>query len=181
LASKTTSEYREVIRVCKEVFQKKTSDYGTSWRILRLPSITDQIMIKAQRVRSIQEKGVQKVAEGIESEFIGMVNYCIIAMMQMNMGDDIGEELTLADVEPAYDKTVDETMGLLKNKNHDYDEAWRSMRISSMTDIVLMKIKRLKQIEDTEGVTLISEGVRANYQDIMNYAIFCLIMLNEKQ
>jgi hypothetical protein len=178
LVSKTIGEYKQVISACKEVFKKKTKDYGTAWRILRLPSITDQIFIKAQRIRSIQEKGQQKVDDDIINEFIGIVNYCVIAMIQMDLAEDSALEITYEEVGPLYDKAVEETINLLLDKNHDYDEAWREMRVNSITDIILMKILRVKQIENNEGKTLISEGVRANYQDMINYAIFCLIKLN---
>jgi len=178
LASKTIGEYKEVIRACKEVFEKKTRDYGTAWRILRLPSITDQIMIKAQRIRSIQEKGFQKVDDGIANEFLGIVNYCIMAIIQMELPIDSSLEMKFEEIEPLYDRVVSDTLSLHKDKNHDYDEAWREMRVSSMTDIILMKILRVKQIEDNEGKTIISEGIKANYQDMMNYAVFCLIKLN---
>lgn len=174
----TRSEYKEVIKACKEVFEKKTRDYGTAWRILRLPSITDQIMIKAHRIRSIQEKGMQKIEDGIPGEFIGIINYCIMAIMQIELSDQSPVEMTFEDIEPHYEKVVNETSSLHEDKNHDYGEAWRQMRISSMTDIILMKIMRVKQIEDNEGATLISEGVKANYQDMMNYAVFCLIKMN---
>ncbi len=177
MASKTISEYREVIKSCKEVFEKKTRDYGTAWRILRLPSITDQIMIKAQRIRSIQEKGVQKINEDISNEFLGIVNYCVMAIMQMEIKPGASHELKFEEIEPLYDKVISDTMSLHEDKNHDYDEAWRGMRISSMTDIILMKILRVKQIEDNEGKTVVSEGIKANYQDMMNYAVFCLIKL----
>lgn len=178
MASKTISEYKEVIKACKEVFEKKTRDYGTAWRILRLPSITDQIMIKAQRIRSIQEKGIQKVDDDIPNEFVGIVNYCIMAIVQMELPIETSWELKFEEIEPLYDKAVHETISLHKDKNHDYDEAWREMRVSSMTDIILMKILRVKQIEDNQGKTIISEGIKANYQDMMNYAVFCLIKLN---
>ena len=178
MAANTISEYKEVIRVCKEVFEKKTRDYGTAWRILRLPSITDQIMIKAQRIRSIQEKGVQRVDDGIPGEFIGIINYCIMAIMQIELSDQLSVDMVFDEIEPLYDSVVNETIALHENKNHDYGEAWRQMRVSSMTDIILMKIMRVKQIEDNDGATLISEGVKANYQDMMNYAVFCLIKLN---
>lgn len=153
-------------------------DYGTAWRVLRLPSITDQIFIKAQRIRSIQEKGQQKVDDDIVSEFVGIINYCIIAMIQISLGEDIDEQVPLGKLEKLYDQSAQETLSLLENKNHDYDEAWKDMRISSITDIILMKIYRVKQIEDNRGKTLISEGVKANYQDMLNYAVFCLIKLN---
>ena len=178
MASKTISEYKEVIKACKEVFEKKTRDYGTAWRILRLPSITDQIMIKAQRIRSIQEKGIQKVDDGIPSEFLGIVNYCIMAILQLELPEETSLEMDFEEIGPLYDKTVNETILLHEDKNHDYDEAWREMRVSSMTDIILMKILRVKQIEDNEGKTIVSEGIKANYQDMMNYAVFCLIKLN---
>jgi len=181
LANKTISEYKEVIKVCKEVFHKKTRDYGTAWRVLRLPSITDQIMIKAQRIRSIQEKGIQKIEDSVNGEFIGIVNYCIIAIMQLELEKKPSADFSLNEIENMYDEVVDKTISLHENKNHDYGEAWREMRISSMTDIILMKILRIKQIEDNQGLTIASEGVEANYQDMMNYAIFCLIKINEQQ
>ena len=174
----TIDEYKEVIKACKEVFVKKTMDYGTAWRILRLPSITDQIFIKAQRIRSIQEKGQQKVDDDIRSEFIGIINYCIIGMIQIELSDNLEENIPTEELIKLYDMAVDDTVRLLENKNHDYDEAWREMRISSITDIILMKIFRVKQIEDNKGKTLISEGIKANYQDMMNYSVFCLIKLN---
>ncbi len=180
LANKTISEYKEVIKACKEVFEKKTHDYGTAWRVLRLPSITDQIMIKAQRIRSIQEKGIQKVDEDISNEFVGIVNYCIMAMMQMELHVELSFEMEFSEIEPLYDKMVEDTISLHENKNHDYDEAWREMRISSMTDIIMMKILRVKQIEDNKGKTIASEGIKANYQDMMNYAVFCLIKLKSQ-
>ena len=176
--SNTIDEYKEVIRACKEVFVKKTKDYGTAWRILRLPSITDQIFIKAQRIRSIQEKGLQKVDDDIKSEFIGIVNYCIIAMIQIELSDNQEENIPTDQLIRLYDESVNDTIKLLEDKNHDYDEAWKEMRVSSITDIILMKIFRVKQIEDNQGKTLISEGVKANYQDMMNYSVFCLIKLN---
>ncbi len=177
MAHQTVSEYTQVIKACKDVFEKKTKDYGTAWRILRLPSITDQIYIKAQRIRSIQEKGVQMVEEDVSSEFIGMINYCIIALMQLELEKDAGLDVPVEILIPLYDKIADDTQTLLSNKNHDYGEAWREMRISSITDIILMKLLRVKQIEDNKGKTLISEGIGANYQDIINYAVFCLIKM----
>jgi hypothetical protein len=179
MVEKTTIEYRNVISSCKTLFEKKTRDYGTAWRILRLPSITDQIFIKAQRIRSIQDKGVQKVNDPIKDEFVGIINYCIIALIQMKLGDKYPNEISFEELEPYYNDAVNETMALLENKNHDYDEAWRDMRVTSITDIILMKLLRVKQIEDNEGKTLVSEGVKANYQDMINYAVFALIKLNE--
>jgi len=180
LVNQTIDQYKEVIGKCKEVFTKKTKDYGTAWRILRVTSITDQIYIKAQRIRSIQMKGAQKVEEGMVPEFIGIINYCVMALIQIELDEDAPLELDFAALEPMYDGQVQEVIDLLDKKNHDYDEAWREMRVSSITDIILMKLLRVKQIEDNQGVTLISEGVRANYQDIINYAVFSLILLNEK-
>jgi len=180
MIEKTTTEYKQVIATCKALFAKKTRDYGTAWRILRLPSITDQIFIKAQRIRSIQEKGVQKVDDPITDEFIGIINYCAIALMQIELADSSKTEMTFEELEPLYTKVVDETFALQLDKNHDYGEAWRDMRVSSITDIILMKLLRVKQIEDNEGKTLVSEGVRANYQDMINYAVFAMILLVEK-
>ena len=181
MEEQTESEYKEVIDACKGLFEQKTKDYGTAWRILRLPSITDQILIKAQRIRSIQEKGVQKVDEGIQGEFVAIVNYCIIAMIQQRLGEDERTEIPAEEAIAFYDEIADETRELLLNKNHDYGEAWRDMRISSITDIILMKLFRVKQIEDNKGKTLVSEGVKANYQDMINYAVFCLIKLKDKK
>lgn len=176
---KTTHEYKEVIATCKELFARKTQDYGTAWRVLRLPSITDQILIKAQRIRSIQEKGVQKVDDTVNDEFIGIINYCVIAMIQLQLKDSDTLEMNFKELEPLYDQAVTETFELLQNKNHDYDEAWREMRVSSMTDIILMKLLRVKQIENNDGKLLASEGVKANYQDMINYAVFCMIKLSK--
>ena len=165
-----------MIATCKSLFEKKTRDYGTAWRILRLSSITDQIFIKAQRIRSIQEKGAQKVDDPIQDEFIGIINYCIMALMQVKLKDNTSLELSFEELEPIYDHVVNETFELLENKNHDYGEAWREMRVTSITDIILMKLLRVKQIEDNQGRTLISEGVKANYQDMINYAVFAMIL-----
>ncbi|MFN3997922.1 DUF1599 domain-containing protein [Algoriphagus sp.] len=175
METKTTNEYTQVIARCKELFRKKTLDYGTAWRILRLPSITDQIFIKAQRIRSIQENGSQKVDDPILDEFVGIINYCLIALIQISLKQDEGMEIPYSELEPVYDKWVNSTRGLLENKNHDYGEAWRNMRVSSMTDIILMKLLRVKQIEDNQGKTIVSEGIEANYQDMINYSVFCLI------
>ncbi len=175
----TLEQYQAVIATCSSLFEKKTKDYGTAWRILRLPSITDQIFIKANRIRSIQEKGQQKVADDIQSEFIGIINYCVIALMQSNWQGDKRMELPVEEVMAAYRQVIGNTITLLENKNHDYDEAWRLMRVSSITDIILMKLLRVKQIENNEGKTLVSEGVGANYQDMINYAVFALILMTE--
>jgi hypothetical protein len=163
------------------LFLEKTKDYGTAWRVLRLPSVTDQLLIKAQRIRSIQEKGTQLVEDNIEGEFIGLVNYSIIALLQLHLPKDSDTELAIEHVQHLYTEEAKTTFDLLTRKNHDYNEAWRSMRITSMTDIILMKLLRIKQIEDNEGKTLVSEGIDANYRDIINYAIFCLIKMHETQ
>jgi hypothetical protein len=180
MMEKTLAEYREVMRTCQTLFANKTRDYGTAWRVLRLPSITDQIFIKAQRIRSIQEKGVQKVADPVKDEFIGIINYCLIALIQIKLEGKTTLEMTYEELKPLYEQAVDETIALMQNKNHDYGEAWRDMRVSSITDIILMKLLRVKQIENNEGKTLVSEGVKANYQDMINYAVFAMIKLNEK-
>lgn len=179
MANNTEQQFKEVVEKCKDIFEKKTKDYGTAWRILRLPSITDQIFIKAQRIRSIQEKGTQKVEESIDGEFIAIINYCVMALIQIELHNDEELELPTDRVMSLYNKYIDDTRKLLLNKNHDYGEAWRDMRVSSMTDIILMKLFRTKQIEDNQGQTLISEGVDANYQDMINYSVFCLIKLSE--
>ena len=178
MKTQTYQEYNRVIQACKDIFVKKTQDYGTAWRILRLPSLTDQLYIKAQRIRSIQEKGTQHVEDSVAGEFVGIIDYCIIAIMQLELPPEAPLELPMAELEPHYDRIAEETLNLLKNKNHDYGEAWREMRISSITDIILMKLLRVKQIEDNHGKTVISEGVSANYQDMINYSVFCLIKMN---
>ena len=180
MAIDTSNEYDSVIAVCKSLFLKKTKDYGTAWRILRLSSITDQLFIKAQRIRTLEEKKISKVGEGIISEYIGIINYCVIAMMQLNLNEDDPNELELSLVETLFDQKVKETKELMFAKNHDYGEAWRDMRISSLTDLILMKVFRVKQIEDNLGATLASEGVNANYQDMLNYAVFALIKMDVK-
>jgi len=173
----TTTEYNNVIKHCKDLFLKKTKDYGTAWRIMRPPSITDQIYIKAQRIRTLEVKKVSKVGEDILGEYIGIVNYCVIAMMQLALPEEAEENLGYDIVDKQYSEKVDETRDLMFAKNHDYGEAWREMRISSLTDLILMKIHRVKQIEDNGGQTLVSEGLKANYQDMLNYAVFALIKL----
>ncbi len=178
MIEKTSEEYNAVISTCKTLFEKKTRDYGTAaWRVFRLPSITDQILIKAQRIRSIQEKGVQRVEDSVEDEFIGIINYCIIAMMQIRLDTSADMDLKFETAQAYYDEAVNETFSLLQNKNHDYNEAWRNMRVTSITDIILMKLLRVKQIEDNQGKTIVSEGVKANYQDMINYAVFAMILM----
>lgn len=180
MAANTSQEFDSVIAVCKSLFLKKTKDYGTAWRILRLSSITDQLFIKAQRIRTLEEKKISMVGEGIIPEYIGIINYCVIAMMQQEMGEDDPQELNVDMVETLFDQKVRETKELMMAKNHDYGEAWRDMRVSSLTDLILMKIFRVKQIEDNLGETVVSEGVIANYQDMLNYAVFALIRLAVK-
>lgn len=177
----TVAQFHQVISTCKDIFEKKTKDYGTAWRILRLPSITDQIFIKAKRIRSIQEKGSQLVDEGVDGEFVAIINYCVMALIQLELTEDDEIEMPTEEVVNLYDKYIQETLDLLTKKNHDYGEAWRDLRVSSMTDIILMKLFRTKQIEGNDGKTLISEGVDANYQDMINYAVFCLIKLEEEK
>jgi hypothetical protein len=178
---KTEQEYKEIISLCFDIFSKKNKDYGTSWRILRLPSITDQIFIKAQRIRTIQENGFSKVDEGQSSEFIGIINYCVMALIQIKIDQNHSLEINIEELQLLYNEQMNEVIELLFNKNHDYGEAWRDMRISSMTDIILMKLFRIKQIEDNEGKTIISEGIKSGYQDIINYAVFCMIKLHSNQ
>jgi hypothetical protein len=175
----TPRQFEQAIALCKDVFVNKMKDYGSSWRILRAPSLTDQIFIKANRIRSIEQKGVQKIAEGIRPEFIGIVNYSVIALVQLELGTDGDLELNKEMALKLYDKHIRSARELMEAKNHDYDEAWRSMRISSITDIILMKLMRIRQIEGREGETLVSEGVDANYRDIINYALFALIKLEQ--
>ena len=179
LETSTINDYKKIINICKDIYLKKSKDYGSAWRIQRVTSLTDQIFIKAQRIRSVQEKNTMKVNEDIENEFIGIINYCIMAIIQLEYKDD-EIEINLNKLEELYDIYSEDTMNLLANKNHDYDEAWKEMRISSMTDIILMKLYRTKQIESNDGKTLISEGVKANYQDIINYSVFCLIKILNK-
>ncbi len=174
---KTNQQYDQVISVCRELFSKKMSDYGTAWRILRPQSLTDQIYIKAQRIRSIEEKGVSRVDEGIRPEFIGIINYCIMGLIQLELGPS-DEELPAHETLELYDGYFQQAKKLMMDKNHDYGEAWRNMRISSYTDLILMKIKRTKQIEDNLGKTLVSEGIDANYMDMINYAVFALIKID---
>ena len=177
---KTLQEFQDVVARCRDLFIKKTTDYGTAWRILRPSSITDQLYIKALRIRSIEEKGAQRVADSVESEFVGLVNYCVLALIQLlDLRADAPLELSPAEVSRWYDHEIQENIRLLQAKNHDYDEAWRLMRVSSMTDLILQKLLRIKQIEDNAGKTLVSEGLEANYRDIINYAVFALIRLTE--
>ena len=178
MESHAFTTYDQVIQACQVVFEKKTRDYGTAWRILRLPTITDQLMIKAQRIRTIQEKGKQCIADGIAAELMGIINYSIIALIQIDLPQAYPLEMAYEDLEPRYEAVVQQTKTLLDAKNHDYGEAWKGMRLSSIIDIILMKLLRVKRIEDNQGNTLVSEGVAANYQDILNYAVFSLLKLS---
>jgi hypothetical protein len=173
----TSEQYTKVISSCKEIYVKKTKDYGTAWRILRPSSLTDQIFIKAQRIRTIQETGNNLVGESISGEFEAIVNYCIMALIQLEYTSD-NLELDEKEAVMLYDQYANQAFELMKKKNHDYGEAWRDMRVSSLTDLILMKILRVKQIEDNQGKTLISEGIDANYYDMLNYAVFSLIHLS---
>ncbi len=177
----TSEQYNEVIKICRDLFQKKMKDYGSAWRILRLPSLTDQIFIKAQRIRSLQQNSVRKVDEGEASEFIGIINYSIMALIQLELGVVEQPDLQLEKAVALYDKHISETKTLMENKNHDYGEAWRDMRVSSLTDLILQKLLRVKQIEDNKGKTIVSEGIDANYQDMVNYAVFAMIHINENK
>jgi hypothetical protein len=178
--NQTATEYTNVITICRDIFLKKTKDYGTAWRILRPSSLTDQLFIKAQRIRTLQETGESKVGEDIPGEFIAIVNYCIMALIQLNEVELKDTELKADQALQLYDKYAGEAYELMRKKNHDYGEAWRDMRVSSLTDLILMKILRVKQIEDNKGKTLISEGIDANYFDMLNYAVFSLIHLEVK-
>jgi len=185
----TRQEIEREAAICRTLFEKKTRDYGTSWRVLRLPSLTDQIFIKASRIRSVQESGENRVGDDLRDEFVAMVNYAVMALIQgeLEYGKrDAGrkeelQELPLDEAMGLYDKHLGRTIELMMAKNHDYGEAWRQMRVSSMVDLILMKLRRIKQIEDNQGVTLVSEGVEGGYMDIVNYSLFCLVRLNENE
>ena len=174
---KTTTQFDDIIIMCKDIFLKKNKDYGTAWRILRSSSLTDQLFIKANRIRTIQELEKSRVAEGISPEFIGIVNYSIMALIQLELRDDDRMELENLEIEDLFNKYALMAKDLMLDKNHDYGEAWRDMRVSSLCDLILMKILRVKQIEDNDGKTIISEGLDANYLDMLNYAVFALIKL----
>jgi len=172
---KTTLEYTNIINLCRDIFEKKTKDYGTSWRILRPSSLTDQIFIKAQRIRTVQETGENKVGETFEDAFMAIVNYCIMAIFQLRKDSGFNEQLTLEEAMNVYKEISTEAFELMKKKNHDYGEAWRDMRVTSLTDLILTKVLRIKQIEDNKGITEASEGVEGNYFDMLNYSVFALI------
>ena len=175
----TSKQYDEVTAKSRSLFINKMSDYGSAWRILRLPSLTDQIFIKAQRIRQLQQNDTRKVDEDEKSEFIGIINYSIMALIQLEKGVADQPDVEVEEAVSLYDKHMLTTKTLMENKNHDYGEAWRDMRVSSLTDLILQKLLRVKQIEDNQGKTLVSEGIDANYQDMINYAVFALILMNE--
>lgn len=175
----TSKQFDAVIEKCRSLFVNKMQDYGSAWRILRLPSLTDQIFIKAQRIRSLQENDVRMVDEGEASEFIGIINYAVMALIQLEKGVAEQPDLNTDEATKLYDKHIAVTKSLMEDKNHDYGEAWRELRISSLTDLILQKLLRVKQIEDNKGKTIVSEGIDANYQDMINYAVFALVLLNE--
>jgi hypothetical protein len=177
----TSQQYDSVIAICRSLFINKMNDYGSAWRILRLPSVTDQIFIKAQRIRSLQENEVRKVDEDESGEFIGIINYSIMALIQLDLGVVDQPDLLANKAIELYDSKVKLTKDLMENKNHDYGEAWREMRVSSLTDLILQKLLRVKQIEDNKGKTIVSEGIDANYQDMINYAVFALILMDLKK
>ncbi|MDT0684753.1 DUF1599 domain-containing protein [Autumnicola psychrophila] len=177
----TSKQYDEVVETCRSLFVNKMKDYGSAWRILRLPSLTDQIFIKAQRIRKLQENGVRKVDEDEKTEFIGIINYSVMALVQLEKGIAEQPDLEADEAAVLYDEKISETKALMMNKNHDYGEAWRDMRISSLTDLILQKLLRVKQIEDNKGKTLVSEGIDANYQDMINYSVFALILMQEAE
>ena len=176
----TAEQYDSIIKKCFDIFGQKGKDYGAAWRILRTSSLTDQLYIKAKRIRSIEDKGMSKVDEGVMPEFVAIVNYSIIALIQLELGVSENLEMEQSKLKELYDRYVETSKSLMMNKNHDYDEAWREMRISSLTDLILQKILRIKQIENNKGRTLISEGIDANYLDMVNYAVFALIKLEYK-
>jgi hypothetical protein len=176
----TSQQYDAIITICRDLYSKKMKDYGSAWRILRLPSLTDQLFIKAQRIRSLQENDIRKVDEDETGEFIGIINYAVMALIQLDKGVAVQPDLDATEALKLYDEKINLTKKLMEDKNHDYGEAWRDMRVSSLTDLILQKILRVKQIEDNKGITVVSEGIDANYQDMINYAVFALILLGVK-
>lgn len=173
----TNKQYDDVIKRCKDIFIKKASDYGTAWRVLRTISIVDQIFIKAQRIRTVQQKKEQKVADDIAAEFKGIINYAVIGMIQLELPDDAPEEMPVATISEMYDRHISTAQALMNDKNHDYGEAWREMSQESFVDLILMKLARIRQILNNDGKTIISEGIDANYLDIINYAVFAVILM----
>lgn len=181
MINQTSHQYDTVIAACRDIFVKKNKDYGTSWRVMRNSSIMDQIFIKAQRIRTIEEKKSQKVNDSTESEFAGIINYCVIALIQMELNDADGMNPDIQKLTAMYDKQIALTKDLMMQKNHDYGEAWRDMRVSTFTDMLLMRLLRIRQIEESNGETIASEGVESNIRDMINYSVFALIQLNEQK
>ena len=179
LMEKTTKEYTNVMNLCRDIFEKKSIDYGTSWRILRSSSLTDQIFIKAQRIRTIQETAENKVGESFEDAFMAIVNYCIMSIIQLRNAPTLEEDISSKEALVLYHLIEKEAYDLMLKKNHDYGEAWRDMRVSSLTDLILSKVLRIKQIEDNKGLTIVSEGIEGNYFDMLNYSVFALIHLDQ--
>lgn len=180
MINQTSNQFDTVIHSCREIFVKKNKDYGQSWRIMRISSIADQIYIKAARIRNIEEKGLSMVDEGIESEFRGIINYCIMALIQTENNEDAQKEISFESLIAMFDKIVADTKKLMLEKNHDYGEIWRSMLVSTFTDMLLMRINRIHQIIENKGKTISSEGIESNFMDMINYSIFALIQLEEK-
>ena len=180
MINQTSTQFDHIINKCRHIFLSKSKDYGTSWRVMRLSSIADQIFIKAQRIRTIEENGSMQINEGIESEFMGIVNYCVIGLIQMELKDEGNLDIDIDTLTKLYDKHVLETKTLMMQKNHDYGEAWRDMLVSTFTDMILMRLLRIRQIQSSNGQTIMSEGIDANFQDMINYGVFALIHLNEK-
>lgn len=177
----TSEQYDAVVTTCRNLFINKMKDYGSAWRVLRLPSLTDQIFIKAQRIRKLQENEVRKVDEDEKSEFIGIINYSVMALIQLDKGVVAQPDFGVEEATELYDEKIAETKALMMNKNHDYGEAWRDLRVSSLTDLIIQKLLRVKQIENNKGKTLVSEGIDANYQDMINYSIFAVVLINENE
>ena len=181
IMSKTDKQYDDIVKLCKDIFLKKATDYGTAWRVLRTISIVDQIFIKAQRIRTIQEKGTQIITDDISAEFKGIINYAVIGLIQLDLTENDPEEMTVDSISPMFDEKVRIAKSLMQDKNHDYGEAWRNMSQESFVDLILMKLQRIRQILINEGKTIISEGIDANYLDIVNYAVFALILMSEEK
>lgn len=179
MVKNTIEQFDEIVAGCQALFLKKHADYGSAWRILRPSSLTDQLYIKASRIRQLEENDTQMVEDSIDSEYVGLINYCVMAMIQLELGAEVDIKMDAADLKRHYSREIEITRSLLQAKNHDYGEVWREMRISSITDLILMKILRIKSIEDNNGQTLVSEGLAANFRDIINYAIFALILRSE--
>ena len=181
MTKQTSSQYDQIIGKCKSIFISKNADYGTSWRVMRISSIMDQIFIKAQRIRNIEEKAVKKVDEGVDSEYMGIINYCVIALIQLELKDSKKMDLSTTQLTKLYNKYISQTKSLMENKNHDYGEAWRDMLVSTFTDMLLMRVLRIRQISSAKGNTIMSEGIDSNLMDMINYSIFALIQLEEEK